>query len=379
MKKTIYILAIALFSSCVSSLNRNDVEEFVITHQAEKIGQENAIDKFKEDIGDSLKLYNLSNQWVGRPEWVTDHSKIEGKWFYEDSITTKIMDVEVYGNEASVFGVSKGYISGIKTWEGNFHCIVGTQKGKMVFKRYSWINSNTVKSSNSFVWPSSEVEGALGFYNKMRYAMMNLRNNDAAAYSDSLVKLDPNLAVAHLGQMHYLYINGEDDKLDQLLSDISPKMENASLAEINTINIYTRSNSRDEILSKIEQALIYAANDPQLRTWYAYYLIDRDKKVENLKIGLQRFPESSGLNNMMAYVLMAKEEYEAAENHLNVYMRVHPDEPNVYDSMGDLMLAKGDSTKAREMYLKAYKVSRELETGPEAFFDIAKEKADKLN
>jgi len=46
-------------------------------------------------------------------------------------------------------------------------------------------------------------------YNNMRYAMANLRNNDALAYSDSLVKLDPNLVVSHLGKIHYLYLNGK--------------------------------------------------------------------------------------------------------------------------------------------------------------------------
>ena len=38
--------------------------------------------------------------------------------------------------------------------------------------------------------------------------MANLRNNDALAYSDSLVELDPKLAVAHMGKLHYLFLNG---------------------------------------------------------------------------------------------------------------------------------------------------------------------------
>ena len=31
-------------------------------------------------------------------------------------------------------------------------------------------------------------------------------NNDALAYFDSLVELDPELAVAHLGKFHYLFL-----------------------------------------------------------------------------------------------------------------------------------------------------------------------------
>ena len=99
---------------------------------------------------------------------------------------------------------------------------------------------------------------------------------------------------------------------------------------------------------------------------------------ENVKIGLKRFPESSGLNNMMAYMLQADDKIDDAVNYLNMYMTVHPKEPNAYDSMGDMMLAKGDTTKAIEMFEKAYELSRSLKSGDEDFFDISKDKASRL-
>ena len=34
---------------------------------------------------------------------------------------------------------------------------------------------------------------------------------------------------------------------------------------------------------------------------------------------------------------------------------------------------------AKEMYLKAYEISRDLKTGPEEFFNTSKQKADALN
>ena len=109
-----------------------------------------------------------------------------------------------------------------------------------------------------------------------------------------------------------------------------------------------------------------------------YYLQDIDERIENARIGLKRFPENSCLNNMMAYLMLEKEDYEAARNHLMVYMTVHPEEPNAYDSMGDILLASGDSIEAKKMFLKAYEMSRELKTGPEDFFNTSKEKADKI-
>ena len=144
-------------------------------------------------------LYNLSNGWIGRPEWVNDDSKIKAEWFYEDSATVELKSIEVFGNVASVYGNVSWFMSGQKTSRAGFHAIIGKQMGKLVFKRHAWMNWNINRASNSFVWPSTEVEGALSMYNSMRYAMANFRNNDALAYSDSLVELDPNLAVAHVG------------------------------------------------------------------------------------------------------------------------------------------------------------------------------------
>ena len=62
-----------------------------------------------------------------------------------------------------------------------------------------------------------------------------------------------------------------------------------------------------------------------------YFLEDIDERIENAKIGLKRFPESSLLNNMMGYLMMEKGDLESARNHINIYMTAHPDEPNAYD------------------------------------------------
>jgi len=380
MKNIIYVLIlVAIFTSCNAGLDKEKVEKFIITHYAEKIGGEKAIDKLKEDAGDSLLMYNLSSGWVGRPEWVNDHSKIKAEWFYEDSLIAEVENIEVFGNVASVYGNVSAYISGLKVYQGGFHSIVGKQMGKLVFKRHSWMNWNMNRSSNSFVWPSTEVEGAQSMYNSMRYAMANFRNNDALAYSDSLVNIDSNLAVAHLGKMHYLYLNGKKEELTSLMNEIKPKLEGASLAETYTIATMMPSLSKEERLKEYEAALLYAANDPLLRAWYAYYLEDPKSKVENIKIGLKRFPESSILNNMMAYFMMDQDKFEEAKNYLNVYLTVHPDEPNAYDSMGDLLLQMGDTLNAKEMFFKAYDMSRTLSSGPEEFFNTSKDKAEALN
>ena len=378
MKRIVYFLFIAaFFSACNSSLDENKVETFVVNHfTSANESSEKVVMAMTNNIGDSVMLYNLSNGWIGRPEWVNDNSKIKTEWFYEDSVNVEVSNIEVFGNVASVYGNVSWYMSGEKTSRAGFHSIIGMQMGKLVFKRHAWMNWNMNRAANSFVWPSTEVEGALSMYNSMRYAMANLRNNDALAYSDSLVELDPNLAVAHMGKLHYLFLNGKRDEVISLMNEIKPKLEGASLAEKYYLETYAPVSNRTERLEKYEKALLYAANDPLLRGWYAYFLEDLDERIENAKIGLKRFPESSLLNNMMGYFMKDKGDLEAAKNHINIYITAHPDEPNAYDSMGDMLLASGDTLQAKEMFLKAYEMSRNLTTGPEDFFKRSKEKAE---
>ena len=179
-----------------------------------------------------------------------------------------------------------------------------------------------------------------------------------------------------MGKLHYLFFNGKRDEVISLMNEIKPKLEGASLAEKYYLETYAPVSNRTERLEKYEKALLYAANDPLLRGWYAYFLEDLDERIENAKIGLKRFPESSLLNNMMGYFMKDKGDLEAAKNHINIYITAHPDEPNAYDSMGDMLLASGDTLQAKEMFLKAYEMSRNLTTGPEDFFKRSKEKAE---
>ena len=69
-----------------------------------------------------------------------------------------------------------------------------------------------------------------------------------------------------------------------------------------------------------------------------------------------------------------KGDLDAAKNHIQIYMTAHPDEPNAYDSMGDILLASGDTSQAKDMFLKAYELSRDLSSGPEDFLKHLRKK-----
>ena len=116
-QKIYHIICISiLFLGCSNNnLNKDQVKEFVVSHFNEQVGGKEAIANFIGNISDSIILYNLSNGWSGRPEWVNNHSKVKAEWFYEDSVVAEVKSIEMYDNIASVYGNISYYTAGIKT------------------------------------------------------------------------------------------------------------------------------------------------------------------------------------------------------------------------------------------------------------------------
>ena len=139
------------------------------------------------------------------------------------------------------------------------------------------------------------------------------------------------------------------------------------------IAAYNPDLKRSERTAILAKALGFAGDDPHIRFWYTWVLEDTNEKIAVLTNCLKRQPSSSVLNNMMAYVLMDRNEegdLDEAEQHLKLYMTAH-DEPNAYDSMGDLLVKKGDLDGAKEMYMKAAGMHPD-------FAEVSKEKAEAL-
>ena len=350
-----------------SSLNEEEIRDFVTTHFAEKVGLDDAVEPFLEDLSDDTRVMNA----LGGAARDYDKSTVKGEWFYEDSVTSEIYDINIEGSSATVMGSTSDYIAGLRSSKSRWMGLIVKENGKLVWKRYIW--GSEAARAMDFVWPSVEGEGALDSYNSMRYAMLNLRNSDGLRFSDSLVEVYPNWASAHLGQLHYYILAGDRKNLERSLEEASSKLEDASEAEKTLIAAYDPNLNRSERTTILAKALGFAGDDPHIRFWYTWLLEDADEKIAVLTNGLKRQPSSSVLNNMMAYVLMDRNEegdLDQAEQHLKLYMTAH-DEPNAYDSMGDLLVKKGDIDGAKEMYMKAAGMHPD-------FADASKEKAEAL-
>ena len=362
----VFLLAL---TACESGpkITKAEVESFVDTHLASQLGgQEDAVSAYNATLSDELVGW-ANASWPSTPS-VYDKANTKADWFYEDSITHEIHDILILGSDAHVMGSAKWYAGGVETFGNNFSGIVGRENGQLVWKRFMGVWTNTL--AKDFLWPSTEAEGGLSMYNRMRNAMTNLDNEVAMALSDSLVAMDENWATAHLGQLHYHWLNDDEAKLKAVYDEAMSKLEGASIAERHVIEAYNPKKGADN-REHLRMALIHAPNDPVIRVWYAFGEKDYDRAIDILKKGLDRMPDHCGLNNMIAYKYMYEGDMENAEKHFTLNLKSNPDVANVHDSYGDFLMEKGDKNAAKAAYMKAYDLDN---TG----FAVSKEKADKI-
>ena len=127
-----------------------------------------------------------------------DLSNVDGEWFYEDSVTVEVLDVQLYGAAASVMGVVHFYNFG-EAGHRSFHGTVVRDGDRVRWDR--WFHQDHGQLARSYIPIESEVEGAEALSNSMLWMSLQADGNAAGALSDSLLEVDPTMAMAHVGQL----------------------------------------------------------------------------------------------------------------------------------------------------------------------------------
>ena len=84
MKKLCLLLTALAFTQCVNdTLTESEVSDFVTSHFNEKVGYDDAVDSFIEDIGEDLTV--LNTLWGQSRLYPVEN--VDSEWFYEDSVT----------------------------------------------------------------------------------------------------------------------------------------------------------------------------------------------------------------------------------------------------------------------------------------------------
>lgn len=370
MKKIVIMCLFASISAIgfgqKKALTEKEVRNFVISSMESQVGYQAAVKGYYKGLSKNLVFWG-NPVWKNKPIQFKNTGTDDGSKFYEDSIEAIIHDILLMGDYANVMGTVKWYIAGANTTYRNFSCVVTREEGELKYIRFMGADHSEVASK--FLWPSIGVKSHEDAYFDMREAMLNLENNRALKMSDSLVSLDGSWALAHLGQLQYYQMNNNQEKLNDAYNQAVSKLGNATLAEKHVILSY---NTQDVEVTKyhLEQALIYASDDQFIRCILAYMEQDEKKAIQILLPSWDRFPENGAVNNMLGYKYMADGQMDKAKMHFAIYLRVYPNTPNAYDSMGDFYAKAGDKANAKAMYMKAYTLDNTWLT--------SKKKAEKL-
>ena len=379
-KKLISLLLILVISQAGFSqknsknLTDEEVRNFVTNQIKNQVGYKNAVKGFYDALsnGNTLIWNGLSRKVkpaILKFEVNSDGSyKSDGSGFYEDSVNVTIHDIYLMGTHANVMGTIQWYVSGVNTIYRNFSSIITREKG--ILKYIRWASSDNSDYASKVITHSTKLIGGGAAFNEMRDAMLNAEFKRAKLISDTLVQKDPNWALAHLGQLQYYFSINEKDKTEECFNKAFSKLNGVSSAERHLILAYSPYEDIETTKYHLDQALFFASDDLLIRFLKSMNETNAKIAIEIMLGAWQRFPTNGAVNNLLGYKYMQEGQMEKAKQHFEIYIRQYPKTANAYDSYGDYYAKMGDKKKAKEMYLKAYKLNNE--------FTGSKKKAEKL-
>ncbi len=187
----------------------------------------------------------------------------------------------------------------------------------------------------------------------------NLRVGESREYFEHAIEKDPKFALAHI----FIVSDGPANAITQRhLRAAEQLAQHVSKAEQIMIKIaQAEFNNEGETAYQLLQKLAGMYPNDE-RTQYRLGLYqngDGDVKaaIKTMKRAISINRDFAPPYNQLAYCYKARGDFDKAEQALLKYSKLLPQEANPYDSMGDLLVDKGELEKAIKYFIKAYKIN----------------------
>ena len=206
-------------------------------------------------------------------------------------------------------------------------------------------------------------------FEKGRELFENLRQGEALEHLRKAILLDTNFAQAH-AYAGFLMTGAEAlAELDkaEALSGTVPKAE-----RLNILSMVADRRGDDRRVAELTTQLVELLPGDWRAHWYkgmrgrlarsaihGQALPDAaglDEVIASLKRAVELNPMAGAVHNQLGYSLLRGRKDEAIAAFEN-YIRVAPNEPNAYDSLGDALLAANRLEDAEAQFKKALEVS----------------------
>jgi len=355
MKNYIFFTAILMLAiGCGTqpvSLSESEVEAFAIEHITAQVGFEKAVEPYKAGLSTESMYFHPN---MDAPKNV-NLDNVTAEWFYEDSVTVDILELKVTGPVASVMGVVHFHNFSF-TGDRYFHGTVVQEGDGYRWDRWFHVNGGLLAKNGFEV--TSEVEGAEDLCYTMLYHSMQGDVDKASALSDSLLEMDPSMAMAGYGNMWKAWFMSDGEEWNRLIAQGLEQAEDEDPAI--TYLLKSLSSVHGDRLQNAQMAHSLAPDSPVTQVNLAWVLMASDLSAEAkivLDQATKRWSAIGGAYNLLGYWYMDQEDMEKALDCFNMYVRLAPDVANAYDSRGDYYVEMGDADAAKENYLKSIELS----------------------
>jgi len=351
------IVASAFLAGCggsdsSSALTNEEVDAFVHQHIESQVGYEAAIEPYLAGLSPESKYFVAGNSEPRN----ANLENVDASWFYEDSLTVDVFDIQLYGSAASVMGMIHFHNLG-QVDHRSFHGTVVRDGDRLRWDR--WYHADHGKLARKFVPNESEVEGAVSLCNSMLWMSLQGDGEEAGAISDSLIAMDPDMALAHVGALWRAWFNNDSEEWNSNVDEALEKSNDPAT------KYYFMSHS-DRYGDQLENARIahsLASDSPLTQVNYAWQLMGEDDEAARIILNqaTSRWTSLGGPHNLLGYLNMREGDMEAAEQSFKLYVRLAPDVANAHDSMGDFYVKQGDKESARACFEKAIELNPAFE------------------
>ena len=351
------VLVSTLLLSCGGTgssnpLNHEEVDAFVHRHIESQVGFEAAIEPYLAGLSSESKYFVAGNSEPRN----ANLENVDASWFYEDSVTVDVFDIQLYGEAASVMGMIEFHNLG-KVDQRSFHGTVVRDGDRLRWDR--WYHADHGKLARNFIPNESEVEGAVALCNSMLWMSLQGDGVQAGGVSDSLVALDPDMALAHVGAMWRAWFNSDAEGWNSNVDAAVEKSKDPAT------KYYFMSHSKryGDQLENARIAHSLASDSPLTQVNYAWQLMGEDDEAARIILNqcASRWSSLGGPHNLLGYLNMGEGDMEAAEQAFKMYVRLAPEVANAHDSMGDFYVKQGDKESARACFEKAIELNPEFE------------------
>jgi Tfp pilus assembly protein PilF len=218
---------------------------------------------------------------------------------------------------------------------------------------------------------TTDSELALEFYETGQLAYDQLKLSLAKKNFVNAVEEDPNFFMAHFWMF---FISSKDSKI---VSDKAFKVDaqlNPGEEQVRLALKYLMDGQNEKVVEHLTNLIDLYPSDPNLhKILYIiqfHYFKDPESAIVSIKRAVKECPDYPLAYNQLGYAYMDLEDFEQAEEALDNYIRLAPDQGNPYDSKGDYFMATKQYDEAFDSYMRAFEIDSST-------FEVSKKKAKK--